>query len=411
MNSDALTRRWQLLHGLLNESQRRRWAGIEAEAIGAGGVSMVAQATGLARRTVKEGLAEVRHHLQEGDLGPWFLDPALDQRNPGGGRKRSFPGLESALVSGMDQQPPGSVCRTVVFRWTCLSQRQLAARASSQSVGVSRTTIAARLADLGFWTVSEPWAPKMHRLEARALQYASIGAAVSSALDAARPVVVLQLSKSRAETGKVEREVTGEAARLLQTDRSLQTTLLGRESWDEENQGEARRVDGWSVDAPDAHTVGLAAETIRQWWRRHGHQTHESSGQLLVVANGIGAEGDALRRWRAELSRFAMEAGIDVQALYLPPGICRWSHCAHQLGAVLAVQDQRTNWSRHKVVCKAIDWTGLPEHASHELAQERRAARKLQRPQRPPPRTVSLSLAKTKTSKDKPEWGFVASLG
>ncbi len=38
---------------VLDERGRRRWAGVEASAIGRGGISRVAEATGLSRATVR----------------------------------------------------------------------------------------------------------------------------------------------------------------------------------------------------------------------------------------------------------------------------------------------------------------------------------------------------------------------
>ena len=44
---------------LLDERSRRRWAASEARMIGRGGVSAVAEATGLARRTIYRGLEDL----------------------------------------------------------------------------------------------------------------------------------------------------------------------------------------------------------------------------------------------------------------------------------------------------------------------------------------------------------------
>ncbi|MHB1938999.1 MAG: hypothetical protein ACYCOR_20865 [Acidobacteriaceae bacterium] len=63
----------------LNERQLRLAAALEARSLGYGGVSAVAQATGIARGTIHRGLEELRHPP---------VTPALEQvRGPGGGRK------------------------------------------------------------------------------------------------------------------------------------------------------------------------------------------------------------------------------------------------------------------------------------------------------------------------------------
>jgi len=47
------------LEPVLDERARRLWAGAEARAIGRGGITRVAQATGLSRVTVRAGLKEL----------------------------------------------------------------------------------------------------------------------------------------------------------------------------------------------------------------------------------------------------------------------------------------------------------------------------------------------------------------
>jgi len=56
----AVRNKYQALRPLLDEKVRRRWAACEAMAIGWGGITAVAEATGLSRPTIRAGLAEVR---------------------------------------------------------------------------------------------------------------------------------------------------------------------------------------------------------------------------------------------------------------------------------------------------------------------------------------------------------------
>src|ERR1700741_3172182 len=75
----------------LDERGRRRWAAVEARALGRGGITAVARATGLAHRTIRAGLKDLE------DPEPL---PGHRQRRPGGGRKSyalTQPGLQEAL--------------------------------------------------------------------------------------------------------------------------------------------------------------------------------------------------------------------------------------------------------------------------------------------------------------------------
>src|SRR5260370_37782266 len=94
----------------LDERGRRRWAAVEARALGWGGITIVAQATGLSGRTIRTGLKE----LEEGAA----LE-ASRQRRPGGGRKPhalTQPGLGDALDRFI--QPTARGAPTKRVRWS-----------------------------------------------------------------------------------------------------------------------------------------------------------------------------------------------------------------------------------------------------------------------------------------------------
>src|SRR3954469_13828473 len=77
---EAIERRFALLARHLDERTRRLLAASEAMAIGRGGASAVARATGVSRRVIGEGLKE----LTDGPPAGWGR-----LRGRGGGRKRT----------------------------------------------------------------------------------------------------------------------------------------------------------------------------------------------------------------------------------------------------------------------------------------------------------------------------------
>ena len=80
MDTTAIKERFVRLEPFLNERQRRLAAANEAKALGRGGISAVASATGVSRRTIARGLRELA-----------ASDASLGQRirQPGGGRKQT----------------------------------------------------------------------------------------------------------------------------------------------------------------------------------------------------------------------------------------------------------------------------------------------------------------------------------
>ena len=70
-----------VLDAVLDERGRRLWAVTEAKALGQGGQTIVANATGLSRRTLYQGLRELE------PLAGEHQEPSQRVRRPGGGRK------------------------------------------------------------------------------------------------------------------------------------------------------------------------------------------------------------------------------------------------------------------------------------------------------------------------------------
>src|SRR6267143_1701825 len=93
---------------LLDERSRRRWAASEARMIGHGGVSAVAEATGLARRTIYRGLEDLQDRASVGN----------DRiRRQGGGRKSRItedPTLLSDLKSLLEPATRGDPMRPAI---------------------------------------------------------------------------------------------------------------------------------------------------------------------------------------------------------------------------------------------------------------------------------------------------------
>lgn len=78
----SVREKYQLLCGTMTERLRRHWAAAEALALPRGGISLVAEATGLSRTTISNGIREL------GQPGPEPSVAPQRSRRPGGGRRR-----------------------------------------------------------------------------------------------------------------------------------------------------------------------------------------------------------------------------------------------------------------------------------------------------------------------------------
>jgi hypothetical protein len=114
---EGIETKFNALVGDLDERGRRRWAASEALALGYGGITAVAQATGLSDRTIRNGIKEL-----EGEAPL----PSGRQRRSGGGRKPLEHSQED-LVDVIDRlvEPTERGDPQSPLRWTCKSLRNL----------------------------------------------------------------------------------------------------------------------------------------------------------------------------------------------------------------------------------------------------------------------------------------------
>ena len=126
------------LEPVLDERARRLWAGAEARAIGRGGITPVAQATGLSRVTVRAGLKEFNLPIT-----PAAGRETLRRlRRVGGGRKhlvdhdvdllRNLEILVDPVTRGDPMSP---------LQWTCKSAAKLAAEIQARGHAVSERSV------------------------------------------------------------------------------------------------------------------------------------------------------------------------------------------------------------------------------------------------------------------------------
>src|SRR5512135_482124 len=149
---DTVRTKYELLRPLMDERMRRQWAASEALSLKRGGVTRVAQATGMSRTTSGEGMRELRERTNLGIADePCISELPTRMRHPGGGRhplKVNDPTLVRDLEARIapttrgDPQSP--------LRWTCKSTRNLAEALSRQGHRVSYQTVAVLLHELGY---------------------------------------------------------------------------------------------------------------------------------------------------------------------------------------------------------------------------------------------------------------------
>ena len=142
-NEEGIRARYLTMAPLLDERQRRCFAGAEALALGRGGQAAVARATGLSLPTIRAGLREVAQ-------GAVALTGGRIRRE-GGGRPRTVE-RDATLRSDLEAliEPTSRGDPESPLRWTCKSIRTLAAELTRKGHKTSHRMVAELLHELGY---------------------------------------------------------------------------------------------------------------------------------------------------------------------------------------------------------------------------------------------------------------------
>ena len=343
----------------LDERGRRRWAAVEARALGRGGITAVASATGLSDRTIRTGLTEL-------------ADPTPvsgnRQRKSGGGRKphaTTQPGLREALDQMIEPTTRGSP--TNPLRWTIKSTHRLADALRKQGYAVSATSVRRMLVALKYSLQGNRKTREGRQHPDRDGQFRHIAGRVTARRRRGEPAISVDTKK---------KEVLGNLKNAGKTYRP---------------QGDPRKVNTHDFPDPelgkavpygvyDIHgnaagvSVGISHDTaefavgaIRRWWEKLGRTRYGRAKRIVVTADSGGSNGSRCRLWKWELQKWADQTGLIVEVCHYPPGTSKWNKIEHRLFCHITKNWQGTPLETLEIVVESIGATttetGLEVHA------------------------------------------------
>jgi hypothetical protein len=320
--------KFEMLRPVLTERVRRQWAASEALALPRGGITLVAQATGLSRTTIWAGIRELR----AGPPSRPAADPSRRSRRPGGGRhcvEVDDPTLCRDLEQLVDPATRGDPMSPL--RWTCKSTRTLAQELRGQGHRVSHATVALLLHHLGYTLQANRKTREITSHPDRNAQFEFINARVLAYQKRGQPVVSVDTKKKELigdfKNGGAEWQPQGEPEEVRAKD--FMDKRLGK--------GIPYGVydltcdQGWVSVGIDHDTAAFATETIRRWWEEMGRRTYPRASALLITADGGGSNGSRSRLWKVCLQRLANALGLRISVCHLPPGTSKWNKIEHRM--------------------------------------------------------------------------------
>lgn len=312
---------------MMDERMRRQWAAAEALEIGWGGVSAVAQATGLARNTVIAGTRELEYrkaHPEEATR--------MTIRQSGGGRKsllQNDPQLQRALEALIEPMTRGHPESPLL--WTCKSTANLARQLQSENHAVSDRTVAALLKAVGYSLQSNRKTKEGSSHPDRNAQFEYINRRVLSFQRKFEPVISVDTKKKELvgeykNSGR-EWRPKGDPQRVKVHD--FPDPKLGKAI--PYGVYDLASNEGWVSVGIDHDTAHFAAASIRRWWQEMGRQRFPKARRLMVTADGGGSNSSRNRLWKIALQELATELQLGLEICHFPPGTSKWNKIEHRL--------------------------------------------------------------------------------
>jgi transposase len=354
--------RFEKLAWTLDERMRRLFAAAEAAVLGHGGVTKVAQATGVSRRAIYAGLKDLAVERM----------PAENQdkriRKAGAGRK-SVIETNSGIMAALEKlvEPTTRGDPESPLRWTCKSLRTLADELSANGHSVSYPKVGDLLRELGYSLQANRKVLEGTDHPDRNAQFEFINGQTKQRLAVNNPVISVDTKKKE----------------LIGAYKNSGTT------WHPEGKPESVKVHDfidkelgranpysvydvasntdWVNVGTDHDTASFAVETIRRWWNTMGKQRYPAATELMITADGGGSNGSRVRLWKLELQHLADEIKMPIHVSHLPPGTSKWNKIEHRLFSYISMNWRGQPLISHEVIVNLIAGTttrkGLKVHA------------------------------------------------
>jgi Rhodopirellula transposase DDE domain len=321
----ALRTKFEALLPVMDERVRRQWAAAEALALGYGGVSAVAAATGLARNTIAAGIAQLRQRTDD-------YEPTPTLRRPGAGRK-PLTTLDPQLLHALDRlvDPATRGDPDSPLRWTCKSTRKLADALTRQGHPVSDRTVAHLLRQTGYSLQANRKTREGGAHPDRNAQFEYLNDQARRRQQRGQPVISVDTKKKELvgdfRNGGREWQPSGQPEEVRVHD--FQDKELGKAIpygvYDVTNN------QGWVSVGITHDTAYFAAATIRRWWQKMGVARFPQAQGILITADGGGSNGVRTRLWKVALQGLADEVGLALSVCHFPPGTSKWNKIEHRL--------------------------------------------------------------------------------
>jgi len=338
--------RHDLISPSLGEKQYRLYLAAEAKALGGGGISKVARATGAAMNTIRAGLAELSNKTEPQAPVPAKTGekqrvrtrgrrvPVAEHqriRKVGGGRKRTTE-LDSTLKRDLDTllEPfaAGDPCSPL--RWTCKSIANLTEELKKMGHKTSTRMVHELLREMRYTMQGNRKTKESGNHPDRNAQFVFINDKATLFQELGDPVISVDTKK---------KEIVGLFSNKGSTWRPEGCPEeVNVHDFMDPDKGRASPYGVYDLTnnlgfvnvGTSADTAVFAVESVRRWWLSMGKECYPNANQLFITADGGGSNGSRVHLWKQEIQRFADETRMEINVSHFPPGTSKWNKIEHR---------------------------------------------------------------------------------
>lgn len=326
---DIIKARIEAVLPMLNERQSRIYLSAEAQSIGWGGKSKIAQLSSVTRRTIAKG--ETESLLKEDNA------PQTRIRKVGGGRKKAIehqPEILQAIEDIVSPHTMGDPMNPLI--WTSKSIRKITAGLLVLGYKVSHEVVRQCLIELGYSLQANKKTKEGGDSPDRDAQFEHINKIAKEFAESNDPVISVDCKKK-----ELVGEYKNNGQEWTPTKNPIEVNVY---DFIDKTNGKAspygvydiQNNRGWVNVGTSSDTATFAVSTIREWWEQEGSILYPSSNRLYINADGGGSNGSRNHLWKAELQQFSNESGLSIHVSHFPPGTSKWNKIEHRLFAYIS---------------------------------------------------------------------------
>lgn len=307
---------------VLNERDRRVFAGFLARTIGCGGIQKAAKLTGLDVKTVRRGKRELiqRTVLQNGRI-----------RREGGGRltkAQAEPRYEPELQGLIEDELAGDPMKE--RKWVRKTVRWMRENLGKKGIGVGIGTIWNTLKKLNISLKKNNKSKSTQDHPMRDVQFQYLNKLKRIFLATGKPGISVD-TKKKEFIGNFKndgRMWCKEAPEVLDHDfpSLAEGKLIPFGIYDHKNN------EGTVYCGTSFETSEFAVDCICEWWEEYGQKQYPNQSEILILCDSGGANGYRRRKWKWDIqTKLADKFGLTVHVCHYPSGASKYNPIERKL--------------------------------------------------------------------------------